>query len=61
MDEVSRQHKWFVSNHSVRTLCNLCGEALHGVAWNGLSCEGEYTSAHLTGDLREHQLINSCC
>ena len=41
LEELPRVHKWFVSNHSSRTLCNVCGEALHGVAWNGLSCEGE--------------------
>jgi diacylglycerol kinase (ATP) len=39
LEEVSRQHTWFISNHSTRTFCNVCGEALHGVAWNGLSCE----------------------
>ena len=44
LGELSRQHKWFVSNHASRTLCNVCGEALHGVAWNGLSCEGQLCS-----------------
>ena len=33
-------HHWYDRSHSKPTYCNVCREALHGVAWHGLSCEG---------------------
>lgn len=37
---LSGKHSWFSCSHPRFTYCNVCGEALHGVAWHGLSCEG---------------------
>lgn len=33
------QHAWSVNSHSRPTYCNLCREALSGVAWHGISCD----------------------
>lgn len=37
----SGEHVWYVSSHARPTYCNVCREALSGVAWHGLSCEGK--------------------
>ena len=39
LQHLEGEHSWYACTHSRRTLCNVCGEVLHGVAWNGLSCE----------------------
>ena len=39
LQHLEGQHSWFACTHARPTYCNVCREALHGVAWHGLSCE----------------------
>lgn len=39
LQHLQGQHSWFACTHSRPTYCNVCSEALHGMAWHGLSCE----------------------
>lgn len=39
LEHLEGQHSWFACTHSRPTYCNVCRDTLHGVAWNGLSCE----------------------
>ena len=40
-NHLTGHHTWFSCSHPRKTFCNVCREQLHGMAWHGLSCEGE--------------------